>query len=165
MCIKFYSYIEVVFRSSAVSRKIDFTVNIKADAVINLDQDQMRQAFLEEEARFGSRIFCPFLQDNICSIYEVRPYMCAAFIATTPPERCNPTNPDEPHYYKVARSDVMADLSFYYKSIDEPFISIMPVVVYEIMHNGYSYIAGISGLEGLAEEVLEDPEVITILKE
>ena len=128
-------------------------------------EEQMRQAFLEEETRFSSRIFCPFLQDNICSIYEVRPYMCAAFIATTPHERCNPTNPDEPHYYKVARSDVMADLSFYYQALDEPFISIMPLVVYEILHNGYSYIAGISGLEGLTEEVLEDPEVKTMLKE
>lgn len=125
--------------------------------------EQMRQAFLEEERRYGSRIFCPFLHDHICSIYEVRPYMCAAFIATTPPEWCNPLNPNEPHYYKVGRSDVMSDLSFYYKSLSEPFISIMPLVVYEILTTGFVYLSNISGLEGLADEALEDPEIRTIL--
>jgi Fe-S-cluster containining protein len=125
--------------------------------------EQMRQAFLEEETRYGSRVFCPFLHDSICSIYEVRPYMCAAFIATTPPEWCNPSNPNEPHYYKVGRSDVMSDLSFYHKGLGEPFISIMPLVVYEILQTGYSYISSISGLEGLADEAIEDPKIRAIL--
>jgi Fe-S-cluster containining protein len=45
---------------------------------------------LDDENRNYDRqgVLCPFLRDGLCSIYEVRPYMCAALIAVSPPEYC-----------------------------------------------------------------------------
>jgi Fe-S-cluster containining protein len=37
---------------------------------------------------------CPFLADGVCSIYEVRPYVCAALVTTTPAEWCGSRHPE-----------------------------------------------------------------------
>ena len=127
-------------------------------------KDKMHLAFLEEERLYGPRVPCPFLHDHICSIYEVRPYLCAAWVSTTPSDWCNPSNPNEPHFYQVARPQVMSDLSFYYKRLNEPFTSIMAFLVYEILKHGFSFLSEIPGMEGLADEARNDPEVKAILK-
>lgn len=106
---------------------------------------------------------CPFLHDNVCTIHEVRPFTCALHFATTPPEWCHPLNANKPKVYKAGTPDEMFDLSFYYGRLREPVLSFMPLTVYEILMNGYSYLSGIQGLETLAGEVMNDPEVRAIL--
>ena len=42
-------------------------------------------SFAEESERFmEQRIHCPFLMDGACSIYPVRPYVCAGVVSTLP---------------------------------------------------------------------------------
>jgi len=109
-------------------------------------------------------IHCPFLYDQICIIHEVRPFTCALHFATTPAEWCHPLNPGRPMVYKAATPDEMFDLSFYYGKLSEPVFSFMPLTVYEIMKSGYSYLSGIQGLETLASEAMNDPEIRAILE-
>ena len=47
---------------------------------------------------YGLRLPCPFLMDEMCSIYEERPSACRELLVTSPAERCldmskNPINP------------------------------------------------------------------------
>ena len=127
---------------------------------------QRQQAFAEEQRRYVMQnIYCPFLDHQLCSIYEVRPYNCAGFFATTPAECCYPLNPQEP---KVYRSDLPAeaivDLSFYYKPLQGPVFSFLPLAVYEILKGGYGYLSTIPGFEDLEPEVIKDPKVSQILR-
>ena len=53
--------------------------------------------FTEEEDRyFAQGILCPFLSEALCSIYEVRPYVCASYAAVTPPDYCRSGSEIEP---------------------------------------------------------------------
>jgi len=109
-------------------------------------------------------IHCPFLHDHICTIHEVRPFTCALHFATTPPEWCSPRNPNAPTVYKAAAPDVLFDLSFYYGQLDELMFSFMPLTVYEILKGGFEYLSSLPGLETLASEAMNDPEIKTIVE-
>jgi Fe-S-cluster containining protein len=91
-----------------------------------------QEAFSQAQARYARQnICCPFLEGNLCSIYEVRTYNCAGFYATTPPEWCNPSNPHEPKIYRSKLpGEVILDLTFYHKPLRTPVFSVMPFVVY-----------------------------------
>jgi Fe-S-cluster containining protein len=74
-----------------------------------LEEELQRLAFSEDQgtddeleplnrAYYGLRIPCPFLEDEICSIYEHRPSACRELLVTSPAELCqdlirNPVNP------------------------------------------------------------------------
>ena len=125
-----------------------------------------QEAFSQAQARYARQnICCPFLEGNLCSIYEVRTYNCAGFYATTPPEWCNPSNPHEPKIYRSKLpGEVILDLTFYHKSLRTPVFSFMPLVVYEILSGGYGYLSAIPGFENLEYEFVEDPEVRSYLE-
>ena len=123
------------------------------------------QALHEEETHYlMQNIPCPFLHNQICSIYAVRPYMCAAHHVTSPPDWCNPLNPNEPKVYKSLPIEVMFDCSFYCKPLNEPVVTFMPLAVYEILNGGSIWLSGIPSLEGLDNNAMNDPEVRPILR-
>ncbi|MCP9455617.1 MAG: YkgJ family cysteine cluster protein [Nitrospira sp.] len=41
------------------------------------------------EAYYSLRIPCPFLEDNVCSVYEERPSACRELLVTSPPANCD----------------------------------------------------------------------------
>lgn len=125
---------------------------------------EQHQAFKLECKRYGMQnIPCPFLHNDTCSIYEVRPYMCAGFVVTTPAEWCNPLHPNESKVYRAFTTE-MLDHSFYYKSLERPALTFMPLVVYEILKSGFLYLSGIQGLESLESEAINAPEVRAVLQ-
>jgi len=115
---------------------------------------------------YQQNIPCPFLNDNLCSIYEVRPYMCAAHIAISPPERCSPGSLQEPEIRKAVPIEIMSDCSFYYKDLERQVLTFMPIGVYEILKSGTYYFSEgqVQGLENLDMEFITDPEVLAILR-
>jgi Fe-S-cluster containining protein len=124
--------------------------------------------FTEEEDRyFAQGIPCPFLSDGLCSIYEVRPYVCASYGAVTPPEYCRCGSANEPKVVKAIPRGVRSDRSFYYPDqLSARVLSTMQVMVYEVLKSGltcYSN-AGIEGLEYVDKEWLNDPEVSSIYR-
>ena len=50
------------------------------------------------QAYYALRMPCPFLEDNLCSIYDERPAACRELLVTSPAELCQDmaTNPVEP---------------------------------------------------------------------
>ncbi len=127
------------------------------------ENESARQAMQAAEKRYQEQgVYCPFLIDNACAIYEVRPFTCAALIATTPPACCHPASPQPAQPY-VTSTPAMFESSFYYGHIEGAILAFMPLVVYGILRDGYHLLAQIPGLEGLAEAALDDPEVKAIL--
>lgn len=127
--------------------------------------EELMHAFEEQDQRYNKQnIYCPFLNKDLCSIYEVRPYMCASYYVTTPPEWCNPLDPNKPKIKKVYAVEVMFDRSFYYRQLVQPVVTFMPLAVYQILMGGYLYLCDIPGLENLPYEVKNDSELEPIIR-
>ena len=111
-----------------------------------------------------ANIPCPFLDNYVCSIYEVRPYVCAGCFATTPAEMCKPVNRNKARIYTAAPTDIINDTSFYYRNLEHPVQDFMPVMIYQILNYGLIGMPEMPGLENLPHEFMNDPEVKPILQ-
>jgi Fe-S-cluster containining protein len=132
---------------------------------INPGADEKAQRALRESGQRYQRqnIYCPFLSNNSCLIYEARPFTCAALVATTPPQWCSPSSVNNPKTY-VRKDPIVFDTSFYYNQISEIIMAFMPLFVYGILKDGYKLLSSISGLENLEKTAMEDPQVRDILE-
>jgi Fe-S-cluster containining protein len=121
-------------------------------------------AFGAESNRYRDQgLPCPFLVDGSCSIYEVRPYLCVGTVSSTPSEWCAKESANTPTIYKSQTSAVF-DRSFYYKDLDEYILTFFPITVYHLLESGYKMLEMITGLVGLNEKALNDPEVKCIIR-
>ncbi len=112
----------------------------------------------EEQARFAAdtngfaarHASCPFLLDNACTIYEVRPFVCSSAIATTPAEKCVFGTPgaSEAKYYRYG-FQIEKDRPYFVKPRNSIVFGCMPELVHRILEEGYSFLASIDGLENL----------------
>jgi Fe-S-cluster containining protein len=117
-----------------------------------------------QQRYFKQNIPCPFLHNSKCSIYDVRPYLCAAHIAISPREWCDPDSPNKPKVRTAVPLEIMYDCSFYYKNLSQHIIAFMPIAIYEILKVGTLYFSEgrVPGLEHLDREFLADPEVLSV---
>jgi len=124
-----------------------------------------RLRFEEECGAYAkANIPCPFLKSDACSIYEVRPYVCAGVVSVSPAEWCAASHPrrKEALYLKTSLETDGRPPYFTLPAASE-VISSMPSLVYSILHDGYSFLATVPGLEGLKNRVAADPEVQSAL--
>jgi len=126
-----------------------------------ISKEQM-QALVEEQ---GSRwwqlhIPCPLLTDGACSIYEVRPWVCASVFAT---ERCDPSRSNEITTYRADLPSTI-ELPFYDERISVHYTGIMPSTIYGLLTGGFRFLSDIPGLESLLKEFSTDPEVRAFVK-
>jgi hypothetical protein len=111
---------------------------------------------------YQQQIPCPFLDEaGSCTIYDVRPYSCAALFSLTPTEYCRPGSDIEAEAYRAFSLEASKDNSFYYGQFSSPIIAFMPIAVYELLTKGMRFLGtgGIPGLENLAREYYADPDV------
>jgi Fe-S-cluster containining protein len=97
---------------------------------------------------------CAFLDEGACSIYEVRPYVCANHYVTSPADWCRAVNwcdPAFPHRPVVFMTtiDEIYDRLFYHRTLDKPVIGFLPTTVYRLLTEGLEYVAHRTGLGSL----------------
>ncbi len=98
-------------------------------------------------------LYCPFLRDGGCSIYNVRPYYCAGYFALTPQDWCNPLNLLEYQKKKAYQTfdiKLADDLSYYTGNLEKPVWSFMPVMVYETLKYGSEALQWMKIIDGSA---------------
>jgi Fe-S-cluster containining protein len=110
----------------------------------------------------GLDLPCPFLRENECVIYPVRPWVCASWAAVTPPEWCSPQSLEKPRTISISYCQEMNRVPHYRKH--KRFWTTMPKAVFSILQGGIYAVAKIPGLETLARETMEDPEVKVLIK-
>lgn len=112
-----------------------------------VEQNQL-DADLNEYA--GRQVPCPFLVDNCCSVYELRPFACAAVVAVTPPELCAPdasgTNLAD---YRKIEVKLDQEMPYFIKTRNPIIFGCLPAMANSLLERGYSFLAGIEGLEEL----------------
>lgn len=101
---------------------------------------------------------CPFLSDTLCTIYDVRPYLCVGHVSMYPPEYCGKDVPGL-KFPRTVDTDTLFDLSFYYRSLSNPVVSPMALLVYEILKAGTQTLSNVPELAKIDQEFLADPEV------
>ena len=124
-----------------------------------LFNNDARHEFMQKAEAYGQlNIPCPFLDNGSCSIYPVRPFVCASVVALSPPENCNPSSESAP---VLQCGTLSPDLQPPYFRGPKDFVMFSPVVllVYEILHGGFIYLNDLPGMNGLEEEAFSDPEV------
>jgi hypothetical protein len=102
---------------------------------------------------------CPFLHDNACIVYPVRPYSCACVLSSSPQEWCNRKNPgrQKPSIYK-SHPDRASEMPYLGLTTGIIF-GCLPHLVYRIMVYGYAFLSSFQGLENLKARAAGDPEI------
>ena len=109
---------------------------------------------------------CPFLADNACAIYEVRPYVCARIVAVTPSEWCRPGHPRQGEAMHLkAQMQFEKDQPYFVPPASDCVFSSMPFLVYRLLYEGYDALSTVPGLEKLKDTAYADPEVQAALRD
>ena len=116
-----------------------------------------RAALMDSLVRYHEQdIPCSFLDNGACSIYEVRPYVCANHYVTTPEEWCRARthresdDPYRPRIYMTSIDEIY-DRSFYHGNLSKPVVVFMPTTVYRIVTGGLEYVAELTRLSTLSQ--------------
>jgi Fe-S-cluster containining protein len=124
------------------------------------NEEEKRQYREECGAYARAGISCPFLAEGACSIYQVRPYVCAGLIAATPRAWCNPSHPRNTQVQNFnIRLELAMDMPYFAKSKSNYIFSSMPPLVYRILTEGYDALSSVPGLEKLKEAACSDLEM------
>lgn len=86
-------------------------------------------------------IQCPFLVDNRCFIYEVRPLPCSGHYSVSPPDWCAPVTPQKPIIHQLIPNE--EDLSKIVLLADPRLILYeltLPTMIYKLLTEGSSSI-------------------------
>lgn len=123
-----------------------------------LSKDSMQLLGSELKSYWSLQIPCPFLVGQICSIYEVRPWVCSSVFSVSPSEWCNPIKKQDPQIFWTRLQPI--DIPFYDEeaSITVPDRN-MPNTVYSILIGGFKFLSDIPGLEPMFQELMQDEEI------
>jgi Fe-S-cluster containining protein len=121
-----------------------------------------RQAMDVYERR---HISCPFLKEGACSVYEVRPYVCAGVVSVSPPAWCLVSHADHNRMrYLKNEMRFEQDMPYFVKMRTPVFFGSMPLLVNNILTEGYATLSVVPGLEGLQQAAFSDPELLSALR-
>lgn len=168
-----------------LSRLLRLSKQMVSIGPTNMDQQESIEYEEALSDYIAKEIPCPFLVNAQCSIYEVRPWACAAAFALKGEEWCK-----QPYNlliflhgeYNVNRSQLQIDLygerrpqlqkEEFFRNIfmhyaDFPFYygsrvfayDVMPRMVYDLLQYGLSSVKWIRGLESLDVDFVNDSEV------
>lgn len=122
-----------------------------------------REFFMQKAEAYGQlNITCPFLDNGVCSIYPVRPFVCASHVVVSLPEHCKPSRPERPALLLGAPAPAV-EPPYFRGPRDSVMFSPTPLLVYEIINGGFIYLNDLPGLAGLENEAFADPEIRALL--
>jgi Fe-S-cluster containining protein len=154
---------ERVRRFERIYRRIE---HIQEKVIFGRDTPEERQLFNHDLTFYADQgLPCPFLHNSACTIYEVRPYVCAGVVSSSPREWCHPGHPchQQTALYKVDVK-IENDMPYFIRPQSSITFGSLPELVYNLMEKGYALLSTVQGLEGIREEVNQDPEVRIALK-
>ncbi|MEG6615607.1 YkgJ family cysteine cluster protein [Peptococcaceae bacterium 1198_IL3148] len=72
-----------------ILKKLDKWMKELKNAGINLHLCSPEEIYSEANKYWESKIACPFLNNNICSIYPARPFACRTMLVASDPQECS----------------------------------------------------------------------------
>jgi hypothetical protein len=113
--------------------------------------DEEQRRFDADTSRYAARqIPCPFLIDNCCSVYEVRPFACGGVVAVTSPEMCAPdASGNNLADYRKLEVILEQEMPYFLKSRNPLHFGCLPELVNSLLTRGYAFLAETEWLEEL----------------
>lgn len=125
--------------------RIDALSSSKPTQQIMVETRPLSNRYLE------SNIRCPFLVDDKCSIYEVRPLACSGHHSVSPPEYCAPASQQKPDIRNsVPNNENLVEIIRLAGSQAMLYELTLPVMVYRILTEGSTAIKARIAHYGLA---------------
>jgi len=127
--------------------------NIQQKRMSHADTPKDNKVFENALKKYAKQhLPCPFLKDDTCNIYEVRPYACAGLVSTTPAEWCG-TNHQNHNKIKLWKAEVNLDSDPPYFANPESLVTLtnMPALVFEILSYGWDFLRRVPGCEHLTD--------------
>ncbi len=151
---------------ASASDCLDTINQLYGKVVLSQATDEERQTFRSAMHDYESRhITCPFLKNGACYIYEVRPYVCASVVSLSPYEWCRQSHPDHSRMIFLKTELPLAkDMPYFVRPKSGILFAAMPMLVHDILREGYAALSAIPGLEVLRQVAMSDPEVLDVLK-
>lgn len=148
----FPRWLSEVYRHGQILIRMEETQSKGFDGQINFEQ--MQSSIGEESVSYWKlHIHCPFLTDNLCSIYEVRPWTCATVFST---ELCTLSGEGKYYWLKLPPE---VELPFWDDRLEVVYTDIMPNMVYKILTGSFQFLSQLPGLDKLPKEFYNDPAV------
>lgn len=126
--------------AGSISENIDFELrssmrNPDSDDLLRHVKNPLLQKYLVTQTP------CPFLKNEVCSIYEARPFNCAQHLSISPNEWCaiESTTKPKTKEIRLTEGDRENLRSLPYVSPGLFFIFTLPVLTYKLMVNGLPY--------------------------
>jgi hypothetical protein len=124
--------------------------------------DELDKRYFDLHVRyFDYHIACPFLSNNECIIYDVRPYSCVCAYSCSPLDLCSINDKILP---PINRSELpegaLYNALFYFEKLEIPSLFFMSPNIYEMMTKGYPRIADMAGMPELLKEAKRQGLVI-----
>jgi Fe-S-cluster containining protein len=150
--------LEIYRKRETVRREIHALKNPSIQKIQRMErlEDELWQRY------YKLNLPCPFLDNNQCLIYEVRPLMCAAYYSVDPIGLCSPLSPEMSELKRADLTLFFDDRTFYYGKLDLPFLPLMPLGVYRIISEGYCYLSTIRGIANIKNDAMREPEIASI---
>jgi len=127
------------------------------------DLQSVKKFMQKAEAYAQLKILCPFLEEGTCSIYPVRPFVCAEYVVSSPSEECKPSVDNIPIILKGAYSREMGP-PYFRGSKENVIYSPAALLVYQIIVNGFIYLNDLPSLKGIEDEVFNEPRTQLLFK-
>ena len=109
--------------------------------------EQFKQILPNQYYRLN--IKCPFLENNHCLIYNIRPISCSAYYSVGAKTQCHPNSKEMPELVKADTQKYTRDCKYYYGKLDHAFYTLLPMGVYNVLNEGYTYLSRIKGIEDI----------------
>jgi Fe-S-cluster containining protein len=107
---------------------------------------------------------CPFLVEKGCSIYKVRPFVCANYFSVSSPEWCQASHQDHKKAVHVKIKLLGKDMPYFIQLPKNRLVAPVPILVHRILEEGYGAISSITGISDLKDKVLADPAIRAALQ-
>ena len=122
-----------------------------------------RETFMKKAKEYRQLdTMCPFLDDTVCSIYPVRPLVCASQVVVSPPENCKSSSTECPIILLSASAPALQP-PYFRGPKDTVVFSAAPLLVYEIINGGFIYLNNVPGFDGIEDEAFSDPQIRALL--
>ncbi len=123
-------------RASELAAEIDGVRTQALASAVPIEQIIIQTRPLAERY-FGAAIPCPFLVEDRCSIYSVRPTACSSHVAVSEPARCAADAVEKPDIRKVSLSD---DELINLSRLADPRLMLfeltLPVMIFRLLTEG-----------------------------
>jgi Fe-S-cluster containining protein len=104
---------------------------------------------------------CPFLVEQVCTIYEVRPWVCAGVYSTS---CCDLSNEERNTERVFLHLPATIELPFYDERMTVEYLGPVPMTVYNLLNGGFKFLSQMPGLASCFDEFKHDKEVLAFAR-